>query len=104
MEAALDKITKDMDERLAKIMSSFDDQLADLESLGVDIPGFEEWEKNFDEEEWRKAHPEDAAMIDSMFAAPEGGYLGDIDIEMPKLNIDKEKYIEDIKKIAEADA
>ena len=70
----------------------------------MDIPGFEEWEQNFDEEEWRKAHPEDAAMIDSMFAAPEGGYLGDIDIEMPKLNIDKEKYIEDIKKVAEADA
>ena len=70
-----------MDKRIENIMKGFDEQLANLEGLGIDIPGFEDWEKDFDLEKWREENPEDAAMIDGMFAAPEGGYFGDIDLE-----------------------
>ena len=45
-------------------MKGFDEQLANLEGLGLDIPGFEDWEKDFDLEKWREENPEDAAMID----------------------------------------
>ena len=37
-------------------------------------------------EKWREENPDDAAMIDGMFAPPEGGYFGDLDLEtMPGL-------------------
>lgn len=81
MEEALDKITATMDERIEKIMASFDVELQALKDLGHDFPGYEEWAENFDEEKWRAEDPDFAAQIDAMLAAPEGGYLGDIDIE-----------------------
>ena len=59
--------------------------MGNLEGLGIGVPGFEEWEKDFDLDKWREENPEDAAMIDKMFEAPEGGWLGDIDLTMPKL-------------------
>ena len=42
MDAALNKITKDMDDRLATIMGRFDDKLDELKSLGAEFPSFEE--------------------------------------------------------------
>ena len=83
MDAALTQITKDMDDRLAKIMGRFDDKLDELKSLGAEFPSFEEWEEDFDEEEWRKTHPQEAAEIDDMFGnVPQDGYLGDIEKEL----------------------
>ena len=81
MEEALDRITKNMDERLSQIMASFDDELQNLKDLGHEFPGFEEWAETFDEQQWREEDPEFAAQLDAMFGAPEGGYLGDIDVE-----------------------
>ena len=59
--------------------------MGNLEGLGIGVPGFEEWEKDFDLDKWREENPEDAAMIDKMFKEPEDGWLGDIDLTMPKL-------------------
>ena len=90
MDAALENITQSMDDRLSKIMAGFDEKLEELKGLGADIPGYEEWEENFDEERWAQENPEDAAMINAMFKTPEGGYLGDIDIEGIKANLNEE--------------
>ena len=81
MEEALLDITTRMDDKLNSVMKKFDDQLEDLKNLGADIPGFEEWEATFDEKKWAEENPEEAAKIEAMLAAPEGGYLGDIDLE-----------------------
>ena len=83
MEEALDQITKSMDDRLAKIMGQFDDKLDELKSLGADFPSFEEWEADFDEEEWRRTHPEEAAELDGIFGnKKEGDYLGDLEKDL----------------------
>merc|ERR1719464_558528 len=80
MEEALDSITKSMDDRLAGIMAQFDDKLDELKSLGAEFPSFEEWEEGFDEEEWRRENPEEAAGIDEMFGKGDSeGYLGDLE-------------------------
>jgi len=72
-----------MDDRLATIMGRFDDKLDELKSLGAEFPSFEEWEADFDEEEWRRTHPGEAAEIDDMFGnVPKEGYLGDIEKEL----------------------
>ena len=87
----LKSVTDKMDKRIENIMKSFDEQLENLEGLGIGVPGFEEWEKDFDLEKWREENPEDAAMIDAMFKEPEDGWLGDIDLTMPTvhdLNLD----------------
>ena len=85
MDDMLATVTEKMDKRIENIMKSFDEQLANLEGLGIGVPGFEEWEKDFDLEKWREENPEDAAIIDGMFAEPEGGWLGDLDLTMPEL-------------------
>merc|ERR1711939_710137 len=95
---ALEKITKQMDERLATIMAGFDKELADLKDMGVDFPSFEEWEKDFDEEKWRAEDPELAATIDDMFKAPEDGWMGGIMDKEAKKEGDKVKEGDDDKK------
>ena len=97
MDEALAIITQKMDERLESILSSFDSQLQGLKDIGHDIPGFEEWEKTFDEEEWAKENPEDAAMLDNLFKVPDGGYLGDVDLE--GMFADKPKLVLEVPQI-----
>ena len=90
MDEALQKITKSMDDRLSAIMGQFDDKLDELKNLGAEFPSFEEWEEDFNEEEWRRNHPEEAAELDSMFGkVTEEGYLGDVAAELEQKVEDK---------------
>ena len=83
MEDALDSITKSMDDRLSGIMAQFDDKLDELKNLGAEFPSYEEWEADFDQDEWRREHPEEDAEIDSMFGKTDSeGYLGDLEKDL----------------------